>query len=146
MKRIRLLLIACLVLAPGFQAQVFASAEDDIAARIKPVGEVCVEGKDCKTATVATTEVAGAGSSTGAPSAAETFSKTCATCHTAGVAGAPRLGNKEDWAPRVAKGKDVLYQSAINGLAPAMPAKGMCFTCSDDELKALVDYMIESSQ
>ncbi len=146
MKRIRLLLIACIVLTPGFLAQVYASSDDDIAARIKPVGEVCVEGKECKTAMAASTEVASTGSAAAAPSAADTFSKTCTTCHTAGVAGAPRTGNKEDWAPRIAKGMDVLYQSAINGLAPAMPAKGMCFTCSDDELKALVDYMVEQSQ
>lgn len=145
MKRKRLLLIACLVLTPGFAVQVFASSIDDIAARIKPVGEVCVEGKDCNSANTTSTTVAQAESVSATPSAADTFSKTCSTCHTAGVAGAPRLGNKEDWAPRIAKGKDALYQSAINGLAPAMPAKGMCFTCSDDELKALVDYMVENS-
>ena len=41
---------------------------------------------------------------------------------------------------------EVLYQSSINGLPPGMPAKGMCFTCSDDELKAIVDYMVEAVQ
>jgi cytochrome c5 len=144
-KRERLLLIACLVLTPGFLVQLVASPADDIAARIKPVGEVCVEGKDCTAATSVDTAAASAESPAATASVSDTFSKTCATCHTAGVAGAPRLGNKEDWAPRIAKGKDALYLSAINGLAPAMPAKGMCFTCSDDELKALVDYMIESN-
>jgi cytochrome c5 len=41
---------------------------------------------------------------------------------------------------------DVLYASGINGLAPAMPAKGMCFTCSDDDIKAIVDYMVAESK
>jgi cytochrome c5 len=77
---------------------------------------------------------------------AESYSKTCAICHAAGLADAPRFGFSEDWAARIAKGKEVLYQSSINGLPPAMPAKGMCFSCSDDDLKALVDYMVENSQ
>jgi cytochrome c5 len=145
-KRKMLPVIACFVLTAGLVSQVLASSTDEIAARIKPVGEVCVEGKDCNAATTAGSSVTSSQSVSAAPSAADTFSKTCATCHTAGVAGAPRLSNKEDWAPRIAKGIDALYLSAINGLAPAMPAKGMCFTCSDDELKALVDYMVENSR
>jgi cytochrome c5 len=76
----------------------------------------------------------------------ETYGKTCAICHAAGLANAPKFGFSEDWAARIAKGRDVLYQSSINGLPPAMPAKGMCFSCSDDDLKALVDYMLENSQ
>ena len=62
----------------------------------------------------------------------------------AGVAGAPKLGDAVAWEPRIAKGMDTLYNSVINGLPPAMPAKGMCFSCSDDDLRALVDYMVDS--
>ena len=63
----------------------------------------------------------------------------------AGVrAGAPKLGDITAWEPRLAKGVDVLYKSVINGLPPAMPAKGMCFSCSDDELRDLVDYMVDT--
>ena len=74
------------------------------------------------------------------------YNKSCATCHNAAVAGAPKFGDAEQWASRIAKGKEVLYASSINGMPPAMPAKGMCFSCSDDDLKALVDYMVESAQ
>ena len=73
-----------------------------------------------------------------------TYNTTCATCHAVGVAGAPKLGDIAAWEPRLAQGMDVLYDHGINGLAPAMPAKGMCFTCSDDDIKALVDYMVDS--
>jgi cytochrome c5 len=140
--------ITCLVFATAYTTPVFASQQDDIADRIKPVGEVCVEGQACTDAPVPATA---ATPETGSPQpggldVADTYQKTCAVCHGAGVAGAPKLASKEDWAPRIAKGTDVLYESAINGLAPAMPAKGMCFTCSDDDLKKLVDYMVDSSR
>ena len=114
----------------------------EIAERIKRVGEVCIEGQDCGKAAAAPVVVASAGGS----SVDSNYSKSCATCHAAGVAGAPRLGDAAAWEPRLAKGIDVLYNSVINGLPPAMPAKGMCFRCSDDDLKALVDYMVDSVQ
>ena len=73
----------------------------------------------------------------------QTIYKTaCFACHDAGVAGAPKLGDAAAWAPRIAKGNDALYSSLKNGLN-AMPPKGTCMNCSDDELKAVLDYMIE---
>lgn len=73
----------------------------------------------------------------------ETIYKTaCFACHDAGVAGAPKLGDAAAWAPRIAKGNDALYSSLQNGLN-AMPPKGTCMNCSDDELQAVLDYMIE---
>ncbi len=116
--------------------------EDAIAERIKKVGDVCVEGTDC--AEASSSDVSVAANSTGG--AQTNYQKTCATCHKIGVAGAPKLGDKEQWAPRIAKGLDVLYASSINGMPPAMPAKGMCFSCSDDDLKAIVDYMVDASR
>ena len=115
--------------------------ESEIAERISKVGKVCVEGGDCTVSSAV--DVADADSGGGAE---DSYSKTCATCHAIGVAGAPKLGDTAAWQPRLAKGLDTLYESAINGMAPGMPAKGMCFTCSDDDLKAIVDYMVESSQ
>jgi cytochrome c5 len=55
------------------------------------------------------------------------------------------MGDKAEWAPRISKGMDVLYASVFNGLAPGMPARGLCFTCSDDDLKAVVDFMVEKA-
>ena len=69
------------------------------------------------------------------------YQKSCQACHATGVAGAPKLGDKEAWAPRIAKGNDVLLSSVTNGLK-AMPPKGTCMTCSEDELRAAIDYMV----
>lgn len=77
------------------------------------------------------------------------FGKTCSLCHATGVAGAPRVGDKEDWGPRIAQGKDVLYQHSIegyNGDKGAMPARGGAPSLSDDEMKAAVDYLVSQSQ
>ena len=75
------------------------------------------------------------------------FSSVCATCHTAGLMGAPKLGDKADWAPRIAQGKDTLYKHAIGGYqgkSGVMPAKGGS-QASDDEVKAAVDYMVSKA-
>lgn len=75
------------------------------------------------------------------------FSSVCATCHTAGLMGAPKLGDKAAWAPRIAQGKDTLYKNAIvgyQGKAGVMPAKGGS-QASDDEVKAAVDYMVSKA-
>ena len=68
------------------------------------------------------------------------YDKSCKVCHASGAAGAPTTGDAEAWAPRMAKGMDVLVQSASNGLN-AMPPKGMCFDCSDADYTALIEYM-----
>ncbi|BAV12316.1 cytochrome C [Moraxella osloensis] len=75
------------------------------------------------------------------------FSSVCATCHTAGLMGAPKLGDKAAWAPRIAQGKDTLYKHAISGYqgkSGVMPAKGGS-QASDDEVKAAVDYMVSKA-
>jgi cytochrome c5 len=66
----------------------------------------------------------------------------CHVCHAAGIAGAPKLGDKDLWAPRIAKGNDAMFSSVKNGLK-TMPPKGTCMGCSDDELRAAMGYMIE---
>ncbi len=70
------------------------------------------------------------------------YQASCQACHAAGVAGAPKLGDKEAWAPRIAKGEDALLASINNGLN-AMPPKGACMSCSEDELRAAMEYMVE---
>jgi len=80
---------------------------------------------------------------------ADIFKKTCAMCHQTGVAGAPKLGDKADWGPRIAQGNDTLYEHAIegfNGAKGAMPPKGGNPALSDDEMKAVVDFMVAKSQ
>lgn len=117
-----------------------ALTDADIVDRIKKTGEICLQGEDCGgPAMTAVADTAAAG----AASPESNYNSTCATCHASGAAGAPMLNDASAWEPRIAKGTDVLYGSVINGLG-AMPAKGMCFSCSDDDLKALVDYMLAS--
>ncbi|MHB1084013.1 MAG: c-type cytochrome [Thiobacillus sp.] len=77
------------------------------------------------------------------------FNKTCALCHAVGAAGAPIPGNKDEWGPRIAQGKDVLYKHAMEGFTGSkgvMPPRGGAATLSDDDVKAGVDYMVGKSE
>ena len=75
---------------------------------------------------------------------------SCQVCHATGLAGAPRIGNRDAWQARIAQGKATLYQHAMNGfMGPAgaeMPARGGNDALSDSEVKAAVDYMVAASQ
>jgi len=109
----------------------------DIEARIMPAGTLCLEGDSSCGAAVA------AG---GAPkSAQQVYDSTCHMCHEAGVGGAPKMGDKAAWKSRIAQGADTLHKHAIVGLN-AMPPKGTCMACSDDEIIAAVDLMISKSK
>ncbi|MGB5179231.1 MAG: c-type cytochrome [Gammaproteobacteria bacterium] len=70
------------------------------------------------------------------------YKASCQACHVAGIAGAPKQGDKVAWAPRIAKGNDALLSSVKNGLN-AMPPKGACMSCSDEELRAAIAYLVE---
>ena len=98
--------------------------------------------------------VLGACSSDG-PEPPAVYVSSCEPCHGNGGGGAPRTGDQEEWALRLAKGKEAVYMLAIAGFeAPVddegrtavMPAKGGRPDLSDDEIRALVDYMIARSQ
>ena len=83
-----------------------------------------------------------------ADSAADYYSM-CAACHNAGVAGAPKFGDKEAWAPRIAKGNKKLYRNAIKGFAGktgVMPPKGGFSKLSKNRIKGIVEFMISQSQ
>ena len=74
------------------------------------------------------------------------YMASCFACHSTGAAGAPKVGAgmSAEWEPRLEKGLDAVVQNAINGIN-TMPAKGLCFDCTDEDLRAIVEYMIESS-
>ncbi len=72
------------------------------------------------------------------------YKSSCYACHDSGAAGAPKIGSAVDWDPRLKNGMDLLYQNAITGIG-AMPAKGNCSSCTDAQLKAAVDYIIQES-
>ncbi|MFT5112619.1 MAG: cytochrome c5 [Parasphingorhabdus sp.] len=76
------------------------------------------------------------------------YKTACFACHDTGVAGSPKLGDMENWAPRIAQGNEMLYQHALAGFQGAsgfMPPRGGS-GLSDDEIKAVVDYMVSKSQ
>ena len=69
------------------------------------------------------------------------YNKSCIACHSSGAAGAPKTGVTAQWASRTGKGTDALVASVVNGMG-AMPPKGMCFDCSNNDFKALIAYMV----
>jgi len=112
-------------------------SSEAIAARIKFAGEVDLEeGAALPTTTVK--QVLG-------PDAGEKrYKASCSLCHEANIAksmGSPRFRHKEDWAPRLEQGMDGLLASAIKGKG-AMPPRGTCMQCSDEELRLAIEYML----
>lgn len=77
------------------------------------------------------------------------YGRNCAVCHSAGVAGSPKPGDKAEWGPRIAQGVDVLYEHAIKGFTGKkgmMPPRGGAGSLSDDEVRAAVDYLVSEAQ
>ncbi len=75
----------------------------------------------------------------------EIYDTKCFACHAAGVAGAPKFGDKAAWAPRIEKGMDALMETVHKGKG-AMPPKGTCMDCSEEELQAAVTYMTDAAK
>jgi cytochrome c5 len=132
-----------------------AYSDEAVAKRLKPVGELLLAGEASQVepeSSVAPgqTQVAAEASTTPTVESGEEKVKTiytasCAACHASGAAGAPKLGDKAAWAPRIKGGNDGLYNSAING-KNAMPPKGGNASLSDADVKAVVDYMVSQSK
>jgi len=127
-----------------------AMSEDAVALRVKPVGEVVIAEAGAPvpaTSTKSTVTAAGGAvkSAGGAADGNKTYAAACAMCHAAGVAGAPKAGDKAAWKPRIAQGKDVLYTSAIKG-KNLMPPKGGAASLPDADIKAAVDYLVGLSK
>lgn len=105
---------------------------------IKPVGQVETEVKSAPVAAAA--PAAGGGAINGQAA----YQQACFACHGTGAAGAPKLGDKAAWVPRISQGKSTLYQHAINGKG-AMPPRGGS-QLDDDTIKAIVDYMVSQAK
>jgi cytochrome c5 len=73
------------------------------------------------------------------------YTKSCAACHASGVMGAPKVGDKSEWAELNAEGMDKLVHNAIHGIEK-MPPKGGNMQLTDDEVKAAVEYMVKMSK
>ncbi len=114
-----------------------ATTDEAIAERLKPVGEVCIMGEECKGV-----EAVAATAGGGARTADDIIAKHCNACHGAGVLGAPKIGDTAAWKERADHqgGLDGILAAAISGIN-AMPPKGTCADCTDEELREAIQKM-----
>jgi cytochrome c5 len=152
-----LVLLASTLLTHSVSAQ-------NVGDNIRPVGSICLAGQACvgtvagamteasvadaaepaievaaePAADAASMEVSAAVSEFDAAGA---YQMSCNACHGTGAAGAPMLGDAGAWEARMEKGMDALMSNVINGVG-AMPARGICMTCSDGDLQDIVNYML----
>ena len=167
-----LLFTAGVLLFPGQLSLADQSAEENLA----PIAKLCLAGEDCVGANVneaaapvaaapASVEAAPEPAAAPAPAAAPepvaepvqiaqaddgfdlqaTYQMFCFACHSTGLSGAPLPGDVEAWAPRMEKGRDEIIEIMNRGLN-AMPPKGLCMTCTDDQLWELSQYMVTLEQ
>lgn len=130
--KVNKLLSTLVVAMVAFFVQAQDMSDEAIADRIKPLGSVHVAGNDGKPAAAA-----------GARSGEDIYNKACVACHAAGVLGAPVINVAADWQPRIdERGLKGIWENAIKGYN-AMPPKGTCADCSDNEIKSAIQYMVK---
>ena len=112
--------------------------------RLKPVAAIAVAGQDNTALAIKSVGPATAAAALPADGTAA-YETACVACHGAGIAGAPKVGDKAAWAPRLAQGIDALTASAIKGKG-AMPPKGGAANASDADIKAVVTFMVNSAK
>lgn len=134
LKRVLISLVASLAVVLAASA---AMDSKSIENRIKPVGNVCVEGDDCGSASAA--------AASGPKGPEDIYQASCAACHGSGALNAPKFGDAGAWSARLEKGMDQVVANAINGIN-AMPPMGTCASCSEDDIAATVQYMVDNSQ
>jgi cytochrome c5 len=118
---------------------------DAVTERIRPVGSVEFGTGGVAKGAAKGSQVAAAGKKAGPMDGKTVYEKTCSVCHTAGVAGAPKPGDKAAWAPRLKQGMPALVQAVIKGKG-AMPPKGGNAALSDAEVRAAVDFVVSQSK
>ena len=144
----RVIKLGLMIVGLGVASAALAQSVRDqqIAERLQPVGSVCLAGEACATggsAPAAGGSVAQAGGA--AFSAQGTYEQYCAMCHNTGMAGAPRREDADHWAARVEEiGLQAVVTNAINGIN-AMPPRGMCATCTDEQIGEVVQYLSGAS-
>ncbi|MBE0489334.1 MAG: cytochrome c5 family protein [Halomonas sp.] len=114
---------------------------DAIAERLKPAGQLCLQGEDCGTAASAGAAPAANGNGGGIDGGA-IYNRVCMACHETGAAGAPIRGDADAWSARVDQGFATLLDHSINGIG-AMPARGGNPNLSDAEMEAATAYLVE---
>ena len=135
--------LARVISGRSFEAhkQVDPVYQRELLARIEPVAKVAVAGQDNSALEPQTPAAAAAAADL---SGEEVYSQACVACHGAGIAGAPKFGDKAAWAERLAQGADTLHKHALEGYqgkAGFMPAKGGRTDLTDQSVMNAVDYM-----
>ena len=129
----------CLGAALSFSSHALTDNQKKaIEERVKPVGDVCLEGDSSCGGAVAA-------AASGPRSGEDVYNGSCMACHGTGAGGAPKFGDAAAWKPRIAQGADTLHKHALEGFN-AMPPKGLCMTCADEEVMAAVDFMVGKSK
>lgn len=131
---------------PGAYERGTAVEEQLIDQRLAPIGDAQVSG-DAATQMASTAPASAPASATVGPakSGKEIWEGTCQACHAAGLLGAPKIGDKSAWAPRIAKGMDMLKNHALHGFNQ-MPAKGGNTALSDEDVVKALEYMVGQSK
>jgi len=137
-RSIRAGLLAAIAVFGATSALAVSEREQEMIDRIKPVGEVCLEGDASCAAPIAA-------ASSGPRSGSDVYGAACVACHDTGAGGAPMKGDAVAWAERMTKGTDMLVTNAINGIN-GMPPRGTCMTCSDEEIRVAVEFILANSQ
>ena len=119
-----------------FAIELDDASRQEIVDRIKPMGVVCKVGDDCASG------VAVADTSSGPRDPETIYNQSCVACHATGLLNAPKLHDDAVWNARLKEAGDFakLLSNAINGIK-AMPPRGTCMNCTDDELSATITYM-----
>lgn len=138
MNLIKKILVAQAAVVALWAMSAQAATNDDIAERLKPVGNVCIQGEECAAAGPGAAAAAGGAARSGS----DVYGKFCTACHSSGLLDAPKTGDGAAWTARAdaAGGLDGLLKHAISGIN-AMPPKGTCADCSDDELMDAIKHM-----
>jgi cytochrome c5 len=147
---VAIVLIIVARLIGGATQSVYVTDDDRVrlatAERIAPVGKVAVSGQD-NSALEPPKEAKAAPAQD--MDGEQAFNMACMACHGAGVAGAPKVGDKSAWGPRVAQGNATLYEHALKGFqgkAGFMPARGGNSTFTDKTVTNAVDYMVKAAR
>lgn len=148
------LILAALAIYNHEPEETDPNAQAQVAARIAPAGAVyagntgraAMEAAQAAAAKAAASQVAYGGTTDGKT----IYDNLCTSCHTAGVNGAPKLGNKAMWAPRIAEGLDTLIKHATEGYhgpdGNTMPAKGGNPALTDAQVKAAVTWIVDQAK
>jgi len=145
LKTLASLSLFCLIFGQSFAN---SNTKADILKRLEPVGKVFIAKEQPQIKQQESNKIPVKSVASEKPSKVSgkaIYADNCQLCHTTGVANSPILGNKQQWAPRITQGMDKLIEHAIKGYN-AMPPKGGCIKCTDEDIAAAVKYMVNKSK